>query len=1145
MAPSKAWMGLVDDRLNHEYLEGVEKFIDYAFSKLDGVQVIRCPCIKCCNTYSLPRHIVSSHLKAYGILRSYTFWYHHGEVLAEQENDIEVDEYDSQEFNGEGYNGMQDLMENLFPQCNTPGGDEATHESTDQGPEEEPNTDAAKFYALLDKYNQPLYEGSRTSKLSALVNLLHVKNLGKWSNKSFTALLELLRKDFLPHDSTLPNSYYEAKKTIQGSIAEGYIADEFMTLSSRYLDDVETKHNRPGRIHDTSIGNKFNLSIFSCAGRPIGSRKTRDLDMLESEQAHIYILRNCDEVQEYISEYCNSTEGSSMVQFTSTWNKKFINWFKEKIYQQHQHDKSEVMEDLLSLSRGPLKNITCFTGYDMNGFRYRTERRDSRRCTQNSGVMVLGDDVEYYGVLTEILEIQYLGGRRVPLFRCNWVDVFNKDRGIRIDKYGLTSVNLQRLLQTDEPFVLASQAAQVFFVKDNQIKGWHLIEKMQPRDTYQVPAGESDDESTEVVVMISGRYGRNRVSALQNNNSKFISPGLLQQQVARRTAPSTADDLFGSPENMVSATAIVQEGKSKPVYVRQSNLKYQKHTAVPQPGEEDDSDEESIDTWLRRAREYNNSKNMGDANDDTTEEDGVHNSNQAAKRRLRPQTNSRAPSDGSQSVKRSSCGKNKCEDCIVSRNISNSNNGSHASDDAHNSILAAKRRRSTQPNLQDTEQDTEQDVIERVQVQSLNGTLQNGTKMVQHKGHGKNKCKEVAKLKENQKIKVEFYNNRALSNSLSRHLGRIVRDRNITPVKVKKWSDISNTEQEHIFASITDKFENEDPDIKIDVYKDEIMEHAKSLWINWRGDLHRHFVKPAKTMQQATKNKPKDFDPSDWQWLVQEHFYSKDFIAMSLRNSRNRAGLKMPHRTGSKPFKEIIYNMGGKENRPPTLDELFFETRKKGDTLVDVESSRMHAELVDVVSSDPNLSNVEVMDKCYNGNKRRDHLIGFGGGVKARDVRGPALSKAELHARLRATERENKMLREENSQVVESVNQMQNEWAEMRRDYYANFLHLLEDYGSSSSSTPRDVFAIGGTSTYEQANAEAENQTATPAQHFGTVNAILREAPYDPVLNDDLARWTERLRESVANLSNAFEEATTRAQPERPTAGGADGEPPE
>nr|AAT77329.1 putative polyprotein [Oryza sativa Japonica Group] len=106
-------------------------------------------------------------------------------------------------------------------------------------------------------------------------------------------------------------------------------------------------------------------------------------------------------------------------------------------------------------------------------------------------------------------------------------------------------------------------------------------------------------------------------------------------------------------------------------------------------------------------------------------------------------------------------------------------------------------------------------------------------------------------------------------------------------------------------------------------------------------------------------------------------------------------------------------------------------------------------------------------------------------------------------------------------------------------------LHLLEDYGSLLASTPHDVFAIGGTSTSAHANAEVENQAATPAQHLGTINAILRETTNDPVLNDDLARWTERLRESVANLSNAFEEATTRAQTEQPTAGGADGEPPD
>jgi len=46
-----------------------------------------------------------------------------------------------------------------------------------------------------------------------------------------------------------------------------------------------------------------------------------------------------------------------------------------------------------------------------------------------------------------------------------------------------------------------------------------------------------------------------------------------------------------------------------------------------------------------------------------------------------------------------------------------------------------------------------------------------------------------------------------------------------------------------------DKFENANPDIEIDVYKAEIMEHARDLWNNWRGDLNRQFVKPARNMQ--------------------------------------------------------------------------------------------------------------------------------------------------------------------------------------------------------------------------------------------------------------------------------------------------------
>ena len=77
-----------------------------------------------------------------------------------------------------------------------------------------------------------------------------------------------------------------------------------------------------------------------------------------------------------------------------------------QIHNLYEHDKSEQMEDLLSLSRGPLQNSTCFAGYDMNGFRFRIESRDKNRCTQNSGVVVsaegstISENAEYYGILT-------------------------------------------------------------------------------------------------------------------------------------------------------------------------------------------------------------------------------------------------------------------------------------------------------------------------------------------------------------------------------------------------------------------------------------------------------------------------------------------------------------------------------------------------------------------------------------------------------------------------------------------------------------------------------------------------------------------------------------------------------------------------
>ncbi|KAF2294777.1 hypothetical protein GH714_017449 [Hevea brasiliensis] len=169
MAPSKGWMDLVGDRLNNIYLCGVEEFLDYAFKKTGKHGKIRCPCVKCSNTYSATREVVGTHLKVYGIIRNYTFWYHHGERVGESESNLESVEQSEDEPSNE----MHDILRDLYPEfCGQDTNDMDTDIFACDIHKEEPNEEANKFYRLLRDFEQPLYQGSKSSKLSCLVKLL-------------------------------------------------------------------------------------------------------------------------------------------------------------------------------------------------------------------------------------------------------------------------------------------------------------------------------------------------------------------------------------------------------------------------------------------------------------------------------------------------------------------------------------------------------------------------------------------------------------------------------------------------------------------------------------------------------------------------------------------------------------------------------------------------------------------------------------------------------------------------------------------------------------------------------------------------------------------------------------------------------------
>ena len=64
--------------------------------------------------------------------------------------------------------------------------------------------------------------------------------------------------------------------------------------------------------------------------------------------------------------------------------------------------------------------------------------------------------------------LDYSPNFKVPLFRCQWVKLSRG--GVTKDQYGMTIVDLNNLRYRDEPFVLAQDVAQVFYIKDMSSK---------------------------------------------------------------------------------------------------------------------------------------------------------------------------------------------------------------------------------------------------------------------------------------------------------------------------------------------------------------------------------------------------------------------------------------------------------------------------------------------------------------------------------------------------------------------------------------------------------------------------------------------------------------------------------------------------
>ncbi|KAF5465237.1 hypothetical protein F2P56_015262 [Juglans regia] len=258
--------------------------------------------------------------------------------------------------------------------------------------------------------------------------------------------------------------YVKNKARPEGSIAEAYIHIECVTFCSMYLQDIETKFTRMDRNID-------------------GSRFSARKEHYEKCKVH------------------------SPMSINRTHQTEFPTWFRKRVQDQRITNPLDVTADLYALVCGPEPKVASYAACIINGKRFHTKQRELQRHTQNSGVLVTGDEstnnVDFYGVINDIVELRYMGWHRVYLFMCDWFDVGDPRRGIRVDNH-MTSINMDRTWYKDEPFVLACQASQCFYIRDIRVKGrWFVVQKYTNRDVYDIPSvprvledidGESSDD---------------------------------------------------------------------------------------------------------------------------------------------------------------------------------------------------------------------------------------------------------------------------------------------------------------------------------------------------------------------------------------------------------------------------------------------------------------------------------------------------------------------------------------------------------------------------------------------------------------------------------------------------------------------------
>jgi hypothetical protein len=129
--------------------------------------------------------------------------------------------------------------------------------------------------------------------------------------------------------------------------------------------------------------------------------------------------------------------------------------------------------------------------YDVNGFRFRSTIFEASRplaATTNTGVVTRvvdeeGHKIKYYGIIKNIIEYSFAGNKKLKIvfFDCDW---FDPNHGTRENQFGMIEVKHADRLSGCDPFILAHQVEQVYYMSYpcQKLRSWWVVYKVNLRE---------------------------------------------------------------------------------------------------------------------------------------------------------------------------------------------------------------------------------------------------------------------------------------------------------------------------------------------------------------------------------------------------------------------------------------------------------------------------------------------------------------------------------------------------------------------------------------------------------------------------------------------------------------------------------------